>query len=306
MQRRYYDLNTYYRKQFGVRVHKLTVDAGRTCPNRDGTVGRGGCIFCNARGSGTGAYARGLSIREQLLTGREIVARRFKARRFIAYFQSFSNTYAPLKTLKAMFDEALTVPDVVGLAIGTRPDCVDDAVLDLLQGYARERMVWIEYGLQSAHAATLKLIRRGHTAECFRRAVLATAGRGLHVCAHIILGLPGESADHMRATADFIAALPIEGVKIHLLYVVKGTSMHSLYADGTYHCLEQLEYADLVCDTLERLPVGMVIQRLASDPHRDELVAPLWALDKRQTLDLITRRLEERDTWQGKLREKPQ
>jgi radical SAM protein (TIGR01212 family) len=302
MRRRYYDLNTYYREQFGVRVHKLTVDAGLTCPNRDGTLGRGGCIYCNARGSGTGAHARGLSITAQLIAAKQAVARRFKARRFIAYFQSFSNTYAPLETLKAMYDEALAVPDVVGLAIGTRPDCVNGAVLDLLRDYARERMVWIEYGLQSAHDTTLRRIRRGHTAECFRQAVRATAGRGIRICAHTILGLPGESADQMRATADFIAGLPIDGVKLHLLYVVKGTALEALHAGGAFRCLEQGEYVDRVCDTIERLPAGMVIQRLTGDPHRDELVAPLWALEKSKTLELIARRLEARDTWQGKLR----
>lgn len=302
MQRRYYDLNTYYREQFGVRVHKLSVDAGLTCPNRDGSLGRGGCIYCNDRGSGTGAHQRGLSITDQLAAAKAVVARRFKARQFIAYFQSYSNTYAPLDRLEAMYNEALAVPDIVGLAIGTRPDCVDPAALDLLQGYARDRMVWLEYGLQSSHDATLTLIRRGHSAECFRQAVLATAGRGIRICAHIILGLPGETTAHMRATADFIAALPIDGVKLHLLYVVKGTAMEALHAGGAYHCLEQMEYVDLVCDTLERLPARMVIQRLTGDPHRDELAAPLWAMEKHRTLTLINEVLASRDTWQGRLR----
>jgi hypothetical protein len=167
--RRYYDLNTYFRQRFGERVHKLSVDAGLTCPNRDGSKGTGGCIYCNPRGSGTGAHARGMSVGAQLEASKAAVARRFKAHRFVAYFQSFSNTYAPLAQLKAMYDEALAVPDVVGLAVGTRPDCVDEAVLALLAHYARHHLVWIEYGLQSAHDATLARIHRGHTVAAFRK-----------------------------------------------------------------------------------------------------------------------------------------
>jgi hypothetical protein len=300
LQHRYYDLNTYLRHQFGCRVHKLTVDAGLTCPNRDGTLGTGGCIYCNARGSGTGAHALGRSITEQLENGKAAVARRFKAEKFLAYFQSFSNTYAPVERLRAMYVEALAVPDVVGLSIGTRPDCVDEAVLDLLQELARTRLVWIEYGLQSAHDQTLKTIHRGHDAAAFERSVRATAGRGILICAHVILGLPGESADHMLATADYIARLPIDGLKLHLLYVIRGTPMEALYRNGTYRCLEQEEYTGLVCDFLERIPATIVVQRLTGDPHRDELVAPAWALEKTKTLNLIKEKLTQRDTWQGK------
>jgi radical SAM protein (TIGR01212 family) len=301
MQPRYFDLNSYLRQRFGERVHKLTVDTGLTCPNRDGRVGTGGCIYCNAKGSGTGAHARGLSITDQLQAGKAAVARRFKAKKFIAYFQSYSNTYAPLERLRSMYDEALAVEGIVGLAVGTRPDCVDGAILDLLEEYARRTLVWVEYGLQSAHDATLARINRGHDVAAFRRAVLETAGRGILICAHIILGLPGESAEQMKATADFIARLPIDGVKLHLLYVVRGTPMETLYRSGAYRCLTQEEYVALVCDLLERLPARMVIQRLTGDPHRDELVAPQWALAKAQTLQLIQQQLARRETHQGRL-----
>jgi radical SAM protein (TIGR01212 family) len=301
MPNRYYDLNTYFRDQFGERVHKITVDAGMTCPNRDGTVGRGGCIYCNARGSGTGAHGKGLSITQQLEAGRISVGRRFKAKKFMAYFQSFSNTYAPLEQLRAMYEEALAVTDVVGLAIGTRPDCINEPILSLLEGYTRSHLIWIEYGLQSAHEPTLKLINRGHDAACFRQAVEATAGRGIRICAHIILGLPGEDITHMRATARFLAKLPIDGVKMHLLYVVKGTPMETLWTTGQYRCLTQDEYVDRVCDVLEELPDHMVIQRITGDPHAHELAAPLWALEKHETVDRIKARLIERDTWQGKM-----
>jgi uncharacterized protein len=300
---RYYDLNTYLRERFGRRVHKLAVDAGLTCPNRDGRVGRGGCIYCNVQGSGTGAHAGGLSITQQLEKNKAAVAKRFKAGRFIAYFQSFSNTYAPVAQLKALYDEALAVEDVVGLAVGTRPDCIDDAILALLQGYAERHLVWLELGLQSAHDETLKRINRGHDAACFTRAVLAAAGRGIEICAHVILGLPGERREHMLTTADFLADLPVDGIKLHLMYVAAGTPLAQLYSSGKYRCLEQFEYVDLVCDVLERLPAQMVIQRLTGDPHRRELLAPEWALRKNETLDLIKRRLQDRATWQGRLKD---
>jgi hypothetical protein len=297
----YYDLNRFLRQHFGCRIQKITVDAGFTCPNRDGTLGRRGCIYCNARGSGTGAHARGLSIRQQIEAGQAGLARRYKAKGFIAYFQAFTNTYAPVDVLRRRYEEALGVPGVVGLAIGTRPDCVDGAVLDLLQSYTDRYMVWIEYGLQSIHDHTLAAIRRGHDAAAFRRAVEATRGRGILTCAHIILGLPGESGAHMRRTARAVAALGLDGIKIHLLYVVRGTALARLHQRGEYRCLSQSEYVDRVCEVLERLPPRMVIQRLTGDPHPGELLAPDWALHKRETLDLIHARLKQRGSYQGKL-----
>ena len=295
----YYDLNTYFRAQFGERVHKLTVDAGFDCPNRDGTIATGGCIYCNAQGSGTGHHARGLSIREQLERSKAPVARRFKAHKFIAYFQSFSNTYAPLPLLRQAYAEALAVPDVVGLAIGTRPDCVDNAVLDLLEAHATRHLVWIEYGLQSARDQTLAAIRRGHDVRCFIDAVARTRNRGIAICAHIILGLPGESRRDMHATARLIADLGLDGIKLHLLYVIKGTPLDRMYQRGDYRCLDQGEYADLVCDIIERLPPQMVIQRITGDPHPRELVAPAWALAKKQTIEMIHDRFAARQTRQG-------
>ena len=300
MKNRYYDLNTYFRNRYGQRVHKISIDAGLNCPNRDGTIGIGGCIFCNAKGSGTGNLAKGLSVTKQLEESKAPVIKRFKARRFIAYFQSFTNTYAPFDELKKLYDEALSVPDVIGLAIGTRPDCISEQILDLLQSYAQDYLIWIEYGLQSAHDASLASINRGHDVAAFEKAVYATADRGIRISAHIILGLPGETHDQMRETADYVARLPIDGVKLHLLYIVKGTRLDERYQSGQYRCLERDEYIDLVCDVLERLPEKMVIQRLTGDPHRHELVAPLWALEKNENVALIQQRLAERDTWQGK------
>jgi len=208
---RFYDLNTYFKNRYGGRVHKISIDAGLTCPNRDGTIDTHGCIFCNAKGSGTGNLAKGYSITEQLEKSKVPVIKRFKAKKFIAYFQSFTNTYAPFETLKAIYEEALSVPDVVGMAIGTRPDCISDEILDLLQSYTDRYQIWIEYGLQSSSDLTLKRINRGHDVASFERAVMATATRGIKVSAHMILGLPGETRREMLATADYIASLPIDG-----------------------------------------------------------------------------------------------
>lgn len=287
------------RSLFECRVQKITVDAGLSCPNRDGRVSTGGCIFCNARGSGTGAHTRGLTITDQLLQGKKSLARRYKAKKFLAYFQSFSNTYAPIDKLQKLYDEALAVEDIVGLSIGTRPDCVDLPVLELLQDYAGHHLIWIEYGLQSASDKTLELINRGHDVQCFKDAVSATLNRGIKICAHVILGLPGETRSDILQTARTISDLGIDGVKLHLLYVVKGTPLEALYRQGDYRCLEQQAYIDLVCDFLERIPPEMVIQRLTGDPHPEELVAPQWSREKTETIRKINETLERRDSWQG-------
>lgn len=298
--KRYYDLNTYFRSRYGGRVHKITVDAGFTCPNRDGTLSREGCLYCNDRGSGTGQHRQGLTVRQQLEKSRAPVIKRFKTKRFLAYFQAFTNTYAPVGHLKAVYDEALGVEGVVGLAVGTRPDCVDAEKIDLLASYTDTHLVWLEYGLQSVHDATLARINRGHDFAAFRRAVEMTRGRGIHICAHVILGLPGETSEMMRRTAEVLGRMDLDGIKLHLLYVVKGTGLDALHQRGEYRCLERDAYADLVCDVLERLPQTTVIQRLTGDPHPAELRAPLWALDKKAAMAAITARLDARDCWQGK------
>lgn len=296
----YNDLNSYLRGLFGCRVQKITIDSGLTCPNRDGTLSSGGCIYCNPRGSGTGAFARGLSVTRQLAEGKERLARRYKAKKFIAYFQSFTNTYAPLAHLQSLYDEALRVKDIVGLSIGTRPDCIDEEILALLEEKAKTHLIWIEYGLQSANDETLARINRGHDTAAFQKAVEMTRNRGIRTCAHVILGLPGENRDMMMRTARFLAEIKIDGVKLHLLYVVRGTEMAALHAKGGYHCLEQQEYVDLVCDFLERIPPEAIIHRLTGDPHPEELVAPRWAIRKTETLNKIRGTLENRNSWQGK------
>jgi len=300
MNKRYNDLNSYFRSIFGCRVQKITIDAGLSCPNRDGKISTGGCIYCNTRGSGTGAHAKGYSVTDQILAGKKALSKRYKAKKFIAYFQSFTNTYAPLDGLKSLYEEALSIEGVVGLSIGTRPDCVDEPVLKLIESYSKTHLIWIEYGLQSIHDKSLALINRGHDFQCFKDAVDATLNRGIKICAHVILGLPEEKRSHMIETAKTIAKMGIDGIKIHLLYVIKGTKLEKLYRQGSYKCLEKQQYVDLVCDFLERIPKDMVIQRLTGDPHPEELVAPQWSVKKAQTLSMIKETLEKRDSWQGK------
>jgi radical SAM protein (TIGR01212 family) len=296
---RYRDLNTELRKHFGCRVQKISLDAGLTCPNRDGTLGAGGCLYCNVLGSGTG-QSHHYSITQQLERGKKRLSRRYRAKKFIAYFQSFSNTYAPPEELKRIYSEALAVEDVVGLAVGTRPDCVPDSVLDLLADFNRRTYLWIEYGLQSVHDRTLELISRGHDVAAFLDAVERTRRRGLDICAHIILGLPGEGKTDMLSTARTLAKLDIQGIKIHLLYVIQGTPLADLYRRGDYRCLSREEYVDILCDFLVLLPPQMVIHRLTGDPHPHELLAPKWALEKQTTLKAIRDNLQSRDLWQGK------
>jgi radical SAM protein (TIGR01212 family) len=295
----YLDLNTHLKGRFGSRVQKITLDAGLSCPNRDGRVGTGGCLYCNARGSGTGAWARGLTLTRQLEEGKARLTRRYGAARFIAYFQSFSNTYAPLENLRRLYEEALACPKVVGLSIGTRPDCLPQEVLELLAGYARDRLVWLELGLQSAHDDTLRRLNRGHDVACFTAAVHRASALGLEVVAHVILGLPGEGPREMAATAAYLAGLPVQGVKIHLLYVIRGSGLARLYEVGEYQCLTQDEYVSRVVDFIELLPPRLVIHRLTGDPHPGELLAPDWCRDKARVLRAIREEFARRGSRQG-------
>lgn len=295
----YLDLNRYLRRLYGERVQKITLDAGLTCPNRDGRVGRGGCLYCNPRGSGTGAWSQGRSISRQMEEGLARLRQRYGAQKFIAYFQSFTNTYAPVEQLQKLYREALAFPGVVGLSLGTRPDCLSDAVLDLLAELKRDYLVWLELGLQSAHDATLQRINRGHDAACFTAAVTQAAARGLEVVAHVILGLPGEDCTQMAATAAYLAGLPVQGVKIHLLYVTRDSALAPLYREGSYRCLTEAEYAAAVVDFIELLPPHLVIHRLTGDPHPGELLAPEWCLDKSRVLNLIKAEFARRGSRQG-------
>ena len=297
----YRDYNTYLREIFGERVQKIPLDAGLNCPNRDGTVSENGCIFCDGRGSGTGALIiRGMSIDEQIKEGRSFIERRYGSKKYIAYFQSFTNTYGSVAQLKALYDQALGHRGMVGLSVATRPDCVNPKILNLLNSYQKDYLVWLEIGLQSAHDSTLSKINRGHDVARFDKSLRMVNDFGLNVCIHIILGLPGETRKMMLETARFLADRHIHGIKIHQLYVIKGTPLASKYEKGEYHCLEKNQYIDLVVDFLELLPSDMVIQRLTGDSVSSELVAPPWAKEKSANLNCIRKRIKERQTWQGK------
>ncbi len=298
--KRYTDYNHYLRQLFGQRVQKIAVDAGLSCPNRDGTLSDEGCIYCNSKGSGSGLWAKGKSIREQVEAKKIGAVKKYKAKKFLAYFQSYSNTYAPCDRLRQIYDQALSCEGMVGMAVGTRPDCIDAEKLDLLESYAKDYLVWLEFGLQSVHDKTLSLINRRHTFQDFLDAVGMTRDRGIRICTHIILGLPDEDRQMMLESAKKIAGAGVDGVKIHLLYVIKGTALDRMYNTGDYTPMTQDAYVETVCDFLELLPKEMIIQRITGDPHLDELRAPLWAGRYRETFNLIQETLETRDSFQGK------
>lgn len=298
--KRYYDLKSYWINRFGCRVHKLQIDAGFTCPNRDGTVATGGCVYCDGRGSALRRAGALPSVGDQVRRGKDYYSKHPKAEKFIAYFQTFTNTYAPVERLRALYDEALSVEDVIGLSIGTRPDCLSDEALDLIRSYAGRFHVWLEFGLQSIHDRTLDSINRGHDAAAFCDAVQRTSGGDILICVHIIVGLPGETRDDMLETAKAIAALPVQGIKIHSLLALEGTALGERFKQGVVTLMTQEQYVGTVCDILEILPPEMVIQRLTADGYRDIFLAPAWAANKLAVINAIDRELERRDSWQGK------
>ncbi len=289
------------RQRFGERVQKVIVDAGFTCPNRDGTKGYGGCIYCNNE-SFKPSYCKPIySVRQQVEAGIEFLQRRYGARKFIVYFQPYSNTYAPLPRLQELYEQALEHPQVIGLAIGTRSDCVDESIIRYIEQLAREYYITIEYGLESPYDKTLEWIHRGHDFANWERAIELTAGRGIHICAHVILGFPTETREEMLETARIVSRYPIDYLKIHHLHVVRGTILEKMYREHPFPLPGYREYIQLVVDFLERLRPDIKIQRLVGETHPRILVAPNWGL----RADVIQRHIEEalreRNTFQGRL-----
>ena len=295
----YYPFGEYLKERFGCKVYKVTIDAGFTCPNRDGKVGVGGCSYCNNMGFSANSRRGPAPIREQMVQGMAFMRERYKAEKFIAYFQAYTNTYGPIDKLKKCYDTALEFEDVVALSIGTRPDCVPEPVLDLIESYSDSHEVWVEYGLQSIHDDTLSRVNRGHDYADFIDALERTRRRGLKICVHVILGLPGESHDDMMATACAVAEMGIDSLKIHLMHVLKDTPIEKDFAEGRFRPLEFDEYVGLVCDFLEYIPLGVSIQRLTADGPRSILLAPRWATQKRKTIAAIEAELKRRGTHQG-------
>ena len=298
MEKRYNAFSEYLKQKFGAKVYKITIDAGFSCPNRDGTISSSGCIFCDDGGSFSQAHSNRLSIEEQVQVGAETLARRFKAQKFMSYFQAFSNTYKPVGELEKIYKASLTHPDIVGISIGTRPDCVDDDKLKLISSFTPDYYTWIEYGLQSVHDKTLKKINRGHDYKCFLEAYEKTKNYGINTCLHVILNL-FETYEEMMETAKTIAKLEPDGVKIHMLVALEGTKVADMYTNGEINFMTEDEYVSTVCDFLEYLPPQTTIHRLAGNGLRTELVAPRWIGKKLDTLNRIDREFERRGSRQG-------
>jgi len=298
---RYRKFSRHLRETFGCRVYKITIDAGMSCPNRDGTLGKSGCIFCDpGGGSGRKENVSRLSITQQIENGMKGLKRRYKAEKFIAYFQSFTNTYASVPELKKLYDEAAAHPDIVGLSIATRPDCLSNDNLDLISEYAERLDTWIELGIQSVHTSSLNYIGRGHSLFAIIDVMEAIRKRPIQQCAHLIVGLPGETRDEMRETVRTISRLGADAVKFHMLYVTRGARLLQEYEKGEVALMSRAEYIDTVVMLLENLAPDVLIQRLTSDAHPDILVAPEWLADKSQVIQDIETALEEQDTWQGR------
>lgn len=299
MTKRYYSFGEYLKEIFGKKVYKVNVDAGFTCPNRDGTLGYGGCIYCNNSSFRPPSCAPEISLTEQISRGIEHVKKKYKAKAFLVYFQPYTNTYAPVEKLERLYREALSFPEVIGLAIGTRPDCVDDEKLHLLKELSKTHLIIIEYGLQSIYDKSLKFIRRGHDYQRFLKAVYDTYEKGILVGAHIIVGLPTETKEESLKMADEINRHPIKFLKIHQLQIVKDTPLARIYEKEPFKVFDYDEYLDFVVDFLERIRSDIVIQRLFATSPDEILIAPKWSRTKQQILNDIEKKLEERNARQG-------
>lgn len=295
----YNDYNSYLKKRYGCKVYRIGIDAGFSCPNRGSSSGSSGCIYCNENGARSTYTNPKETVYDQLNNRIARLKKDKNAEKFIAYFQAFTNTYAPTDILKNIYDTVLKFPEIVGISIGTRPDMVDPEKLNLISSYKERYEVWIEYGLQSAHDKTLKLINRGHTFGDFLNAASMTKALDIKVCAHIILGLPGETRQDMIETAKKISSLNIDGIKIHLLHILKGSPLETLYREGKVRLLARDEYIERACDFLENLPENIIIQRLTGEGKRGEHVAPEWALDKTGVIKGIEETLAKRGSRQG-------
>ncbi len=298
----YRSYKRYLKEQFpDTRVYKIAIDAGFTCPNIDGTVAYGGCTYCDNKSFSPNTRQNPRPVRVQIEEGIEFYKERFAAEKFIAYFQAFSNTHGPVDLLKRLYDEALANPSIVGLSIGTRPDCVPEEVLELLSDYLNRTRLWVEYGLQTMHDITLTSLNRGHSYDQFVDAVHRTKQRGIPVCVHVILGLPGETHQMMMQTAEAVAHLDIDGLKIHHLYIAKNTALEKTHRARPISVLSLEEYIRAACDFLERMPPVTVIERLVGELNERYVTAPLWGKSKGEILHCIDKEFERRGSAQGSL-----
>jgi len=299
--KRFHTWNYEMRSHFQDKVFKVMLDAGFTCPNRDGTIAKGGCTFCSARGSGDFAGSRRDDLVTQFNTIRDRQHLKWPNAKYIGYFQAYTNTYAPVEVLREYYEVILKQPGVVGLSIATRPDCLPDDVIEYLAELNERTYLWVEMGLQTIHDSTSELINRAHDTECYLRAVEKLRKHNIRVCTHIIYGLPQEDHEKMLATGKAVSKMDVQGIKIHLLHLMRKTPMVKQYEAGLLRFLERDEYVNLIVDTLEFLPPEMIIHRLTGDAPRELLIGPMWSLDKWPVLNGIDAELKRRDTWQGKL-----
>lgn len=298
--KRYNSFNYFLRNKFGEKVFKISLDGGFTCPNRDGKVAKGGCTFCSSRGSGDFAGERIQPISEQFEDVKIMMKKKWKsADKYIAYFQAYTNTYAPVDELRAKYEEAISKEGVVALAMGTRPDCINEEVLDLLEEMNKKVYVWLEIGLQTIHEETAKNFNRGYSLDVFDKAIEGLKSRGIDTVVHSIFGLPGETKEMMLQTVDYIANKGVRGIKFHLLHLMKGTRMVKDYEEGRLEFLSQEEYIDLICEGIARIPEDLVVHRLTGDAPRDLLIGPMWSLKKWEVLNDIDKALEDRGIYQG-------
>lgn len=302
METPYYSFNRYLREKFGTKVRKVSLNAGFTCPNRDGTFSADGCTFCNERGFSHSA-GNTAPLHDQIKTGIDFSRKRFKTGRFIAYFQNAANTSGSVGELKKAYDAIKDFPEIVGLFIATRPDCLDGGRLDLIESYADRYDVWIEYGIESTSDATLRRINRSHTFSQTLKAIEETSKRNIKIGAHVILGLPGESEKDMMKTAETLAGLPVDGIKLHVLHVLRDTKLEEAFNKGEVRLMEPAEYVNLACNFLERLNPKCVILRLVSDAREETLIAPKWINDKLKIIKAIENEFQKRASRQGKLYE---
>ena len=296
--KKYNQFSAHLKNKYGAKVYKITIDAGFSCPNRDGQISTGGCIFCDEGGSFSQAHSNTLSVEEQVITGAKTLSERFKAEKFMSYFQAYSNTYKPVQELEKIYSSALNHKDIIGISIGTRPDCVDNDKLKLISSYKDDYYTWIEYGLQSIHDKTLKRINRGHNFSDFLRAYEQTKKYGINVCVHVIFGL-WETHEEIMQTAQTLAKLGVDGVKIHMLVALEGTKLAKIYETGGLQLMSEDEYINTVCDFLEYLPSTTTIHRLAGNGLKKELIAPRWIGKKLDCLNKIDREFIRRNSYQS-------
>ena len=297
---RYYSLNDYCKEVFGEKVYRLSLSGGMTCPNRDGTLSYGGCAFCSAGGSGDFAADAFLPVSEQFIQARQKIAAKTHCQKFIAYFQSFTNTYAPVDVLRQLYSEAMAPEEIVALSIGTRSDCLPPETLELLSDLNQEKPIWIELGLQSIHAKTLSAMNTHTTVAQFDAAVSKLHALGISVIAHVILGFPGETKEMMKDTVRHVAALPVSGIKLQLLHVLKHTDQAQIYRQEPFKNPDKNSYFHLLAKCIASLRPDIVIHRLTGDGPKSLLIAPLWTGNKRLVLNQMQRYLKEQNLWQGK------